>query len=97
MAQLNARCPELAMALVGVLGDLAALQQEVRQLQTPLPAFLADTAFLRIIDGVAAVPMSLLLDAEGKLLLKHRGMLDPQQLMLSQQLLAPQCSTQHSG
>lgn len=92
MAALQQKCPAAQMALLGVQGERAALQQEVRQLQTPLPAFVASPALLRAIDGVQAVPTSLLVNADGTVLLKHRGMLNAQQLqLLSHQLLAPQC------
>lgn len=92
MASLKTKCPQAQMALVGVQGERTELLQDLRQLQTPLPAFLASPAFLRAIDGVQAVPTSLLLNRDGTLLLKHRGMLDAAQMQLiNQQLLAPGC------
>lgn len=92
MAQLQAQCPAVRLALLGVQAARAELLQEVRQLKTPLPAYLVNPTFLRAIDGVQAVPTSLILDAEGRLLLKHRGMLGADQLnQLSQTLLAPDC------
>lgn len=92
MAQLKALCPELQMGLIGVQANRAELQQEVRQLQTPLPAFMASPAFLRAIDGVQAIPTSLIIDSDGQLLHKQRGMLGAVALQqLSNQLLAPNC------
>jgi thiol-disulfide isomerase/thioredoxin len=92
MAQLQAQCPSVRLALLGVNASRADLLQEVRQLKTPLPAYLANPTFLRAIDGVQAVPTSLVLDADGRMLLKHRGMLDASQLtQLNQALLAPGC------
>lgn len=92
MARLQAQCPAAQLALIGVYADRAGLQQEVRQLQTPLPAYLATPAFLRAIDGVQAVPTSLIVSSDGRLLHKQRGMLSATALsQLTDQLLVPGC------
>ncbi|WP_337880749.1 hypothetical protein [Rheinheimera sp.] len=92
MQQLQQQCPSVQLALIGVQGSKDELRQEIRQLQTSLPAFAVTAAFLRAIDGVDAVPTNLILDQEGRLLVKHRGMLDDNKLRrLKHGLLAPEC------
>jgi thiol-disulfide isomerase/thioredoxin len=92
MQQLHQQCPDAAMALIGVQAATSELRHEIRRLQPQLPAFVADTAFLRAIDGIAAVPTSLLLDSQNRLVLKHRGMLQQEDLQrIVQEWLAPSC------
>jgi thiol-disulfide isomerase/thioredoxin len=92
MEQLKMKCPTAQMALVGVQANKFELQSEIRRLTTDLPAFIATAAFLRAIQGFAAVPTSLFFDADGRLLLKHRGMLTHTQLSeTALPFLAPSC------
>ncbi len=92
MQQLQQQCPSVQLALIGAQGSKDELRQEIRQLQTSLPAFAATATFLRAIEGVDAVPTNLILDQEGRLLVKHRGMLDDNKLRrLKHGLLAPEC------
>lgn len=68
------------IALVGTQGNVSQLKKELRHYHKNMPAFIADSHFLRNIGGYQASPTTLIFDQQGLLISKKRGFIAQEKL-----------------
>ncbi len=84
----------LNIALVGAKGDKRALKKELRHYHKDIPAFIADTQFLRSIGGFNASPTTVIYDQQGQVIAKQRGFISKEKLANALAIISDgQCKT----
>ena len=68
------------LALIGNKGSARDLKRELKHFSQNLPAYRADSKFLRKIGGVDASPTTLFFDKKGNIIAKKRGYISPEKL-----------------
>lgn len=81
MQTTQSACEQVVMQLVGIRGTERQLRAELRRHRSDLPAFWGTETFVRQVGGVEATPMTLLLNANGEEVGRHRGYLNKAQLL----------------
>jgi thioredoxin-related protein len=87
-------CEEVVMQLVGIRGSERQLRAELRRHRSDLPAFFGSEIFVRQVGGVAATPMTLLLNAKGEEVRRYRGYLNEEQLLAAANWLTANACTE---
>lgn len=80
MQQLAAQCSDVGFAALGINGSKTALRSELKAQRLTLPAYLPSTALLRQIGGVAATPLTLILDQHHSIIGQYQGYMDSSKL-----------------
>ncbi len=70
----------LNVALIGAKGNIRALKNALKHYHHEIPAYAADSRFLRSIGGYQASPTTLIYDSKGKLIAKKRGFIPQDKL-----------------
>jgi len=70
----------LNISLVGAKGSNRQLRKALKYYHKSIPAYKADTKFLRTIGGYQASPTTLIYDANGQLITKKRGFISHEKL-----------------
>ncbi|WP_143764287.1 TlpA family protein disulfide reductase [Cognaticolwellia mytili] len=89
MAKVFEQCNDsINVALIGANGNRRQLKQTLKNYHNAIPAFIADSKFLRSIGGYQASPTTLIYDGSGELLLKKRGYVAEDKLRSALQILS---------
>ena len=76
-----AKCQSaLNISLVGTKGNRNQLRKTLKHYHKSIPAYKADSKFLRSIGGYQASPTTLIYDANGQLIAKKRGFISHEKL-----------------
>ncbi len=68
------------VSLVGAKGNLRQLKKALKHYHKSIPAYKADSKFLRTIGGYQASPTTLIYDVNGQLITKKRGFIAHEKL-----------------
>lgn len=68
------------ISLVGAKGSSSQLRKALKHYHKSIPAYKADSKFLRTIGGYKASPTTLIYDANGQLITKKRGFISHEKL-----------------
>lgn len=88
MAKILEKCNHsLNIALIGAKGNRRQLKQALKHYHKAIPAFIADSRFLRKIGGYQASPTTLIYSVNGELIFKKRGFIEEKKLRKVLQML----------
>mgnify|MGYP001947324227 FL=1 len=89
MAKVFEQCHNsINVALIGANGNRRQLKQTLKHYHHAIPAFIANSKFLRSIGGYQASPTTLIYDTKGELIVKKRGYIGEEQLRSALQILS---------
>jgi len=76
------------ISLVGAKGSKSQLKKALKHYHKSIPAYKADSKFLRNIGGYQASPTTLIYDANGQLVVKKRGFISYEKLAQALELIS---------